>query len=127
MGLLNKTETVASVPKLSQVLFERKVSSFGSLAALPSNVEAIEAALMFSAGLNPFVALVGPSGWGKTHLLNAVGHRLALDTIVPPERLLVSEYLLSSQKADIPGPLILDDVQEALGKSRMKMALRVNL
>ena len=65
----------ASDNKLSNVLFERRVATFNSLAALPSNVEAIEAALMFSAGLNPFVAIVGPSGWGKSHLLGATSSR----------------------------------------------------
>jgi hypothetical protein len=128
MGLLNKTETVASVPKLSQVLFVRKESSFNSLAALPSNVEAIEAALMFSAGLNPFVALVGPSGWGKTHLLHAVAHRLAHDLYVLPEPISVCDYLSNPSRGESAGPLLLDDVQEAMGKGgRMKMALRLNL
>ena len=127
MGLLNKTETVTPVPKLSQVLFERKVSSFSSLAALPSNVEAIEAALRFSAGLNPFVALVGPSGWGKTHLLNAVAQRLAHDLYVLPEPISVSDYLANPSRTEFAGPLLLDDVQEAMGRGRMKMSLRLNL
>jgi hypothetical protein len=125
--MLNKTETVTPVPKLSQVLFERKVSSFNSLAALPSNVEAIEAALMFSAGLNPFVALVGPSGWGKTHLLNAVAQRLAIDLYVLPEPISVSDYLANPTRTEFSGHLLLDDVQEAMGRSRMKIALRLNL
>lgn len=127
ISLLNKTETVTPVPKLSQVLFERKVSSFNSLAALPSNVEAIEAALMFSAGLNPFVALVGPSGWGKTHLLNAVSHRLAIDLLVLPEPIAVCDYLSNPTRPEFAGPLLLDDVQEAMGRTRLKMALRLNL
>ena len=125
--MLNKTDAVTPVPKLSQVLFERKESSFGSLAALPSNVEAIEAALMFSAGLTAFVALVGPSGWGKTHLLNAVAHRLAHDLYVLPEPISVCDYLSNPSRGESAGPLLLDDVQEAMGKSRMKMSLRLNL
>lgn len=127
MSVLNKSETVMQVPKLSQVLFDRKGTSFGSLAALPSNVEAIEAALMFSAGLAPFVALVGPSGWGKSHLLNAVAHRLALDLYVLPEPMSVGDYLANPSRGEAHGPLILDDVQEALGRSRHKMELRLNL
>ena len=125
--MLNRTEIDTHVPKLSQVLFVRKECSFNTLAALPSNVDAIEASLMFSAGLNPFVALVGPSGWGKTHLLHAVAHRLAVDLYMLPEPMSVSDYLINPSKSEAAGPLILDDVQEALGKSRMKMSLRLNL
>lgn len=125
--MLNKTETVAPIPKLSQVLFERKETTFSSLAALPSNVEAIEAALMFSAGLSPLVALVGPSGWGKTHLLNAVAHRLAHDLYVLPEPISVCDFLSNPSRSEAACPLLLDDVQEAMGKSRAKMALRMHL
>ena len=127
MGLLNNTEAVTQVPKLSQVLFERRDNSLKALAALPSNVEAIEAALMFSAGVTPFVAIVGPSGWGKTHLLNSVAHRLSHDLYVLPEPMSVGDYLANPSRGEAAGPLLLDDVQEALGKSRMKMSLRVNL
>ena len=42
--MLNERPTIQNSPKLSEVLFERKEHSFASLAALPSNVEAIEAA-----------------------------------------------------------------------------------
>ena len=127
MRLLNNTETIPHIPKLSQILFERKDSSFRSLAALPSNVEAIDAALMFSAGLDPFVALVGPSGWGKTHLLQAVAHRLAVNTDAVNEPMSVCDFMANPSKAECSGPLILDDVQEVFGKSRMKMSLRLTL
>ncbi len=127
MSLLNKTDAVPHIPKLSQVLFERREHSFNSLAALPSNVEAIDAALKFAAGLNPFVVIVGPSGWGKTHLLNAIAQRLAHDLLAVPEILSVSDYVSNTSRVDISGPLLLDDVQEAMGRSRMKMSLRLNL
>ncbi len=125
--ILIQKESLPGAPKLSKVLFERRGTSFNSLAALPSNVEAIEAALMFSAGMSPFVALVGPSGWGKSHLLSAVASRLSRDHSISAEKFSVSDYLLNSIKSEPAGPLLLDDVQEALAKSRLKMALRLNL
>src|SRR5687767_10490030 len=64
-------------PRLSEVLFKSR--SFESLAAVPSNVEALETALLFATGLQSFAALVGPSGWGKTHLLEAVSRKLRND------------------------------------------------
>jgi len=118
---------LSSDVKISKVLFERKVNTFGSLAALPSNVEAIEAALMFSAGHNPFVALVGPSGWGKTHLLNAVSLRLTVELQVTAERTTVSDYLANPMRPEVAGPLILDDAQDALTKNRLKQSLRISL
>jgi len=109
------------------VLFERREHSFGSLAALPSNVQAIEAALTFSAGMNPFVAVVGPSGWGKTHLLRAVAYRLSLDSGVYAEPVTVCDYLANPHRIDGSLPLLLDDVQEALDKPRLRLALRFSL
>ncbi|MDR3690613.1 MAG: DnaA/Hda family protein [Fimbriimonas sp.] len=125
--LVNRIGSSEQTTKISKVLFERRETSFNSLAALPSNVQAIEAALMFSAGYNPFVALIGPSGWGKSHLLSAVSSRLSHELATSHERYSVSDYLASLPRADVNGPLLLDDVQDALGKSRLKMSLRLNL
>jgi len=125
--LLNHRSGTPHVPKLSEVLFEKKEHSFGSLAALPSNVEAIEAALLFSAGMNRLVALVGPSGWGKTHLLRAVSYRLSLDDGVYVEPASALEYLACPHRFESPAPLVLDDVQDALSKARQRLALRFAL
>lgn len=124
--MLNDRGTANPTPKLSDVLFEPQPRSFGSLAALPSNVEAIEAALLFGADRNPLVALVGPSGWGKTHLLQAVAYRLSLDEIAT-EPVPVLAYLSGLSRGDTAGVLLLDDVQEILGKPRQRMALQMAL
>jgi hypothetical protein len=125
--LLNERPTIQNSPKLSEVLFERKEHSFASLAALPSNVEAIEAALLFSAGMNRLVTVVGPSGWGKTHLMRAVAYRLSLDGAPYVEPSSALEYLASPHRFDSTAPLILDDVQDTLGKARQRLALRFAL
>lgn len=114
-------------PKLSEVLFERPEHSFGSLAAMPSNIEAIEAALMFSAGMANLVAVVGPSGWGKSHLLRAVAYRMSFDGGSCVEPISASDFLAISHRVDPSGPLVLDDVQDVLAKTRQKLALRVAL
>ncbi|AIE84261.1 DnaA ATPase domain-containing protein [Fimbriimonas ginsengisoli] len=109
------------------MLFEQRELSFSSLAALPSNVEAIEAALLFCAGYSPLVAVVGPSGWGKSHLLRAVAYRLSLDGQKEVEPIGVQEFLASPSRIESGRALLLDDVQEVMGKPRQRMALRMAL
>jgi energy-coupling factor transporter ATP-binding protein EcfA2 len=125
--LLNRQPGSPHIPKLSEVLFERKEHSFASLAALPSNVEAIEAALLFSAGMNRFVAIVGPSGWGKTHLMRAVAYRLSLDGGNYTDPASAQEFLSSPHRFESTAPLVLDDVQDTFGKARQRLALRFAL
>ena len=75
MGLIEGADDGRQAPRLSEVLFETSRATFAAYAPLPSNVEAIDAALRFSAGHEILVALVGPSGWGKSHLLGAAALR----------------------------------------------------
>lgn len=127
MGLVNEGMLGTSrAPRLSEVLFERPERSFGTLAALPSNVEAIESAIRFSAGLSTFVVLAGPSGWGKSHLLNATTQRLRTEfgrecDVVPVIR------HLSKMPSDCPQVLVLDECQEVFGKPRLRALLRCDL
>lgn len=125
MGLIGGMEG-GSAPKLSEVLFDRPRATFASFAPLPSNVEASEAALRFSASYAPLVALVGPSGWGKSHLLGAAALRMAKSA--PPVRLAsVCEHLRSGGAVDVTGSLLLDDCQEVLAKPKMRLMLRLLL
>ncbi len=127
MGLIEGLEDGGGrALRLSEVLFERPRVSFASFAPLPSNVEAVEAALRFSAGHEPLVALVGPSGWGKSHLLGATATRVM--RCAPPLRIAsVEEHLRGGGPVDVGGPLLLDDCQEVLAKPKLRLTLRLLL
>lgn len=114
---------VGNRPSLSDVLFDASARDFRSFATVPSNVEATEAAVHFSRKLVPFVALIGPSGWGKTHLLES-----ALSGFPARERLRVSacDWLRDAGR-ESPHALALDDVQEVLAKTRSRVHLRLAL
>lgn len=124
MGWVEGTEG-GEAPKLSEALFDRPRATFAAFAPLPSNVEASEAALRFSANVEPLVALVGPSGWGKSHLLGAVALRMSKTS--PPVRLASVGDHLRGGVSDTTGALLLDDCQEVLAKPKMRLMLRLLL
>jgi len=112
--------------RLSQALEERDRACFHSIAALPSNAKAVEACLLLAGGLQTFVAVVGPSGWGKTHVLEATAKSISRERGVPvPVR--PARELLDQGRTDASVPLILDDVQEALGRTRLRQQVRTVL
>jgi hypothetical protein len=127
MSVVNETVPSDAPQRLSTVLFDSGDRSFSSLASLPSNVEAIEAGLLFAAGLSGFVAITGPTGWGKSHLLGVVSRRLRKDEREAPEPLVASDAVANSGLLDTPRPLILDDVQDVMNKPRLKMLLSMGL
>lgn len=127
MSLSNIAERARPAPKLSEVLFEEPSRNFATVAALPSNVQAIEAALLFSTGLQTFLALVGPSGWGKSHVLEAVAWRIGQDTGLPPRIHSAIEWIQMGARADLPGALLLDNVQDAIEGSRNRLLLQIAL
>lgn len=113
--------------RLSDVLFQHQTRGFETLAPLPSNIEAIEAALLFSSGLCNLTAIAGPSGWGKSHLLRAScehleragSSRLSVQTAM--------EWVENQKFADSGQPLILDNVQDVLRKPRLRLMFRLAL
>ena len=111
-------------PKLSDVLFLNSTHDFASLAGVPSNVEAVEAALTFAGGSNSFAALVGPTGWGKTHLMEAVaGHMQREEGCVVPIHNAM-EWAVSRHGAHSREPLLLDNVQDALVRPKVRQGIR---
>lgn len=102
----------------------RPFGGFHSFTALPSNIGAIEASMKFVSGASPFVALSGPSGWGKSHLLLSVEELMAKQA--PNSVTLVSalQWCGASGRQDFAGTLILDDVQDVASHPRARHTLR---
>lgn len=112
-------------PRLTQALFAKSAPRFASFTILPSNARAVESAALFSCGLTPFVAIVGPSGWGKSHLLQSVctvlkTERGGMVSVVPAK-----DWLTLESRADLSAPLLLDDIQEAWESPRCRHYLRM--
>jgi len=116
------------MPRISQALFTSNTKVFRSIASLPSNVEAIEASMLFSAGLENLVALVGPSGWGKTHLLNAAVERMqneyGFEAVSVHNAM---DWLNTGSRQSTFMPLVLDNVQACLASTKNRQALRLAL
>lgn len=125
--VLNVFGDVQRVSQLSDLIFTGNTHSFSNIAALPSNVQAVEASLMFAAGMSSFAVLVGPSGWGKTHLLNAAASHLNLQGHQNIEVRTVEDFLNNQSRIDSTKPLILDDAQIVLSRPRFRILLRLAL
>ncbi len=110
------------------MLFEGSGRSFAEFAEVPSNAEATSAAIHFARGLTPFVVLIGPTGWGKTHLLDS-----AYDVAAERnpgrthQKRLASEWLRDGFVHEQPDILVLDDLQEVLSRTRSRIQLRLGL
>ena len=113
--------------QLSDLIFAANSYSFSNIAALPSNVHAVEASLMFATGMNSFAALVGPSGWGKTHLLSAAAAHLNQHDHQNIEVHSVEDFLNNQSRIDSSKPLILDDAQVVLSRPKYRILLRLAL
>ena len=116
--------SVGIATSFSRVLFADSTGSFANVAPLPSNVEAIEAALQFVAGRTLLAALIGPSGTGKTHILRTVASVGERTLGAPVAVRSTEEFLTSRRAAAEPEILMLDDAQVALGRSRLRQDLR---
>ncbi|MCW5942184.1 MAG: hypothetical protein KIS66_08125 [Fimbriimonadaceae bacterium] len=108
-------------------MFHTSTPQFDTLAPLPSNVEAIESAMLFARGLLSYVAIVGPSGWGKTHLLEATSQKLGETFGRIPPVLGAPDWVASATRATSVEPLLLDNVQDAVKQPRARQALRIEL
>lgn len=109
---------------LSEVLFHRSTPSFANFAVLRSNVQAVEACLLFANQGHGFVALGGPSGWGKTHLLDATAFHMDRLHGIRPEVRSAESFLTQGGRFDQPSALLLDDCQLVASRPRLKLSLR---
>lgn len=115
-------------PRISEVLFQGGDQTFASLAVIPSNVRAVESAIRFANGINPFVALVGPSGWGKSHMLFAAAKQFRFELRrLPIPVVSAADWHVDSRLRSIEGPLILDNAQDLISKTRSRLQLQITL
>lgn len=113
-----------SQPKLSDTLLGDGPLTFSSLAALPSNIQAIEAGMQFAHHLRPYVAVLGPSGWGKSHLMESVAAIMLHEGDVKPVLTSALDWINSQGRVDSNEPLLLDDVQDVDRRPRARHQLR---
>lgn len=114
-------------PSLSGILFGVNSQNFATLAGVPSNVEAVEASLTFAGGSNPFAALVGPTGWGKTHLMEAVAGLVSREERCSVLIHNTVDWASGQQGAKADRPLLLDNVQDALIRPKVRQRIRATL
>ena len=114
-----------TLPRLSDMLIPHGAKSFESFALLPSNIQAVESALLFATGEARFVAIIGPTGWGKTHLLESAYQHLQRNAGMPLPIMSAADWLERGQRQDPNRPLLLDNVQEVFAKSRLRLRFRL--
>lgn len=94
---------------------------FSTFAPLPSNVGALETVSCFAKGSAVLSAVSGPCGWGKTHLIESVASSLGAPVLQ------ASEWADSGARTSAQLPLILDNAQEALKRTRTRVRLSIAL
>jgi hypothetical protein len=114
---LRVTDTLPVVPS----------TALSSFAPLPSNLSAFKAGLHFSEGLVKFVAVTGPCGWGKTHLLQAIAEQYQKQGHCCAQVMDVHQALAAPGRLETARALLLDDAQEVFGKPKLRQLLRVLL
>jgi hypothetical protein len=73
------------------------------------------------------VAIVGPCGWGKTHLLEAIAEKQKSEGRGTVKVLDVHQALTAPGRLETHRALFLDDVQEVFGKPKLRQMLRLLL
>lgn len=126
--LPQKGSTKITDQSASRVQFSANSSRpLQKFAVVGSNCEAIQGALLFSKYQTPFVALVGPTGWGKTHLLEAVAEEFRPLHRKPIQVQSATTWVEQSSSRENCLPVILDDVQACLQSQRHRQQLRSRL
>ncbi len=102
--------------------------TFRSVVVVPSNSDAVDAALLFSSGLESLVAIHAPSGYGKTHLLQVVHHRLRrLHGAGVPPITDAAEAAPGNGLEQTAEPVLLDNAEVCLGRSRHRQRVHLLL
>ena len=98
------------------------------MVTLASNVQAVEAATLFASGRTPFVILVGPSGWGKSHLIDSAASMLhSGDSGCWPQVISAKQWIQPAGGVDMLSPWLIDNVQEGIGQHKTRLQMRLAL
>ena len=121
------TQEPVKQARLSSLVVPTEDVGFKVIAPLHTNVKAIEAALLFATGHQPFVAISGPSGCGKTLLLGAVCEYLKVHPQSSVESMTAEQFLKLESRIGLEKTLILDDCHDVFGKPKQFLRLRLAL
>jgi len=134
LPIRNRRDTMVSSPlvkarpRLTSVLIQARETQESEFFTMESNAEAYDCAMRFATGDVDLLALVGPTGWGKTSLLSAMQHRLTRrseDASAP--LLTASDWVHRSLQHDLGAPLLLDNVQDALETPKIRQSFLLAL
>ncbi len=121
-------QPIAIRPRMSDILFSFAEKDFANFGVVPSNIRAVESAIRFSSGINPFVAIIGPSGWGKSHLLLAAADQMSRDRDRGLVQVISAQDWVANNRTRVTnGTLILDNAQELIQKSRTRNQFQIML
>lgn len=121
------TSEVRRGPRLSAVLARSYMRTFDDFVVLPSNAQAVESAMLFGTGRTPFVALVGPSGWGKSHLVEAATSAMEAAHGIRAQVVDAKEWANVGLRVDPFAPLVIDNVQEGAAQHKTRVQLQLTL
>lgn len=100
--------------------------SFASFAVVRTNVQAVETAMLFANGIATNAVIAGPSGWGKSHLIEA-GTELLTTQCREVARVMPAAEWMAGGCKPMSEALVLDHVQDALRGPKAKLMLRMAL
>ncbi len=113
--------------RMSAVVLPAEETGFRVIAPLHTNVKAIEATLLFATNHQPFVAITGPAGCGKTLLLTAASQYLVANGPQCVEFMSAEQFLKIEGRIGLEKTIILDDCQDVFGKPKQCLRLRLAL
>jgi chromosomal replication initiation ATPase DnaA len=117
-------KSIESIGRVEHTTDEKRTKGFADIAAVASNLGAIEAGMRFAEGITPFVAIIGAPGWGKSHLVSAVAQYMHARGARLNRPMAATIYATFPDRIDESLPLLLDDVQDAWTNMRTKQELR---
>lgn len=114
---------VRPVQRLSEAFVHRPSLYLRSMEIVPSNIQAIQAATQFARKAISAVAIIGPSGWGKSIVLECTAE-LMRTSACPVKVMTAKDWLKNDAAWTSRCPLLLDEVQQVFAHTSQKQALR---